>query len=183
MSIKHLGALFLAVLSPFCLAEDGKAQAHTFHDLYSSLCLKNIHTLNKLKIDLALVPQMTKEQSSRILRGAKGFAWRMPSETGAFVVSIQEKKPVCTVMAHHADAKTVEELFLKLVNAPIAPMEAKKISSREDKTTANGTAHTLTYEWQAKQGKNKLVFVLSTSSYAKADLQALGSISLVNDEK
>lgn len=182
MSFKYLGALLLAVLSPFCLAEDGKAQARTFDDIYRSLCLKNINNLNKLKEQLALSPQMSPEQTRQILRGAKGFAWRIPSDEGAFILSLQDKPPTCTVMAHHADAKTLEELFLKLVNAPIAPLESKKISSREDKTKANGTAHTLTYEWQAKQGKHKLVFVLSTSSYEKADLQAFGSISLVTEQ-
>lgn len=182
MSCKYLGALFLALLPSLGLAEDGIAQAKTFDDLYRSLCLKNINTLSKLKVQLALTPQMSPEQSRQVLRGAKGFAWRIPSDEGAFILTLEDKRPVCTVLAHHADAKTVEELFLKLVNAPFAPLEAKQISSREDKTKANGTARTLTYEWQAKQGKHKLVFVLSTSSYPKADLQAFASVSLVTEE-
>jgi hypothetical protein len=183
MSIKYIGVLFLLLATQLCSAEDGKLQAQTFSNLYSSVCLKNIHDLGKLKTQLKDATQMPAEDTRKLLRGAQGTAWIVPNDSGAFILAIQEKSRVCKVIAHHAEAKSVEEAFLKLVNNPIAPLEAKKISDTFDQTTANGKAHTATYEWQAQKGKHKLVFVLSTSTFEKAEMQAIGSITLVSDKE
>ncbi|HEY6528026.1 MAG TPA: hypothetical protein VIZ65_04990 [Cellvibrionaceae bacterium] len=181
MSIKYIGVLYLFLTTELCCAEDGKLQAQTFSNLYSSVCLKNIHDLGKLKAQLKGETQMPAEDTRKLLRGAEGNAWIVPDDSGAFILALQEKSRICTVIAHHADAKSVEEAFLKLVNSPIAPLETKKINDKFDKTTANGKAHTSTYEWQAHNGKHKLVFVLSTSTFEKAEMQAIGSISIVTE--
>lgn len=181
MAFKTIGALLLLLSSFNSWAEDGKLQAKTFSNLYSSVCLKNIHNLGKLKEQLKNATQMGAEETHKLLRGAKGNAWVVPDDSGAYILTLHEKSPICTVIAHHAEAKAVEDAFLNLVNNPIAPLVAKKISDRQDTTKANGKAHTTTYEWQALKGKHKLVFVLSTSTFEQAEVQAFGSISLVSE--
>ena len=116
-----------------------------------------------------------------MLRGAKGFAWRIPSDEGAFILTLRINGGMYRPGPPRR-CKNRGGVVPKTRQRPLRPLEAKQISSREDKTKANGTARTLTYEWQAKQGKHKLVFVLSTSSYPKADLQAFASVSLVTEE-
>jgi hypothetical protein len=181
MPITHIVALLLLLCSFTCSAEDAQLQAKAFSNLYNTVCLKNINDLGKLKQQLKNATQMSADETRKILRGATGSAWVVPDDSGAFILALHEKNPICTVIAHHADAKSVEEAFLKLVNNPIEPLEAKKISAVYNKTTANGKAHTTTYEWQAHNGKYKIVFVLSTSNLAQAEIQAFGSISLVSD--
>lgn len=181
MSFKHASALILILAANECFAEDGKLQAEAFNNLYTGVCLKNINNLDKLRDQLKNAPQMPAEHARKLLKGAKGNAWKVPEPSGAFIVTLHEKSPICTLIAHHAEAKSVEDAFLKLVNNPIPPLKAKKISATYAQTTANGKAHTITYEWQAHKGKNKIVFVLSTSSFENAEIQALGSISLVSD--
>jgi hypothetical protein len=105
----------------------------------------------------------------------------VPEESGAFILAIHDNRRVCTLLAHHADATAVEQAFLGLVNKPIPPLEAKKISVKVDKTSKNGDAKTTTYQWQAPNAKRKLVFVLSTTTLATAEIQAFGSISIVEE--
>jgi hypothetical protein len=181
MLIKHLGAVLLMSAAAQSFGDDGKIQAQAFNKLYSSVCLKNINDLSKLKNQLKNVTQMPADDTRKLLKGARGNAWMVPEPSGAFILAIHEKSPICTIIAHQAEAKSVEAAFLTLVNNPISPLEAKKISATYDKTSANGKAHTTTYEWQAHNGRYKIVFVLSTSTFEKAEMQALGSISLVSD--
>lgn len=181
MALKHLGTLLLLLASINSWAEDSKLQAKTFSNLFSSVCLKNIYDLGKLREQLKNATPMGADETRKLLKGSKGNAWVVPDNSGAYILALHEKSQICTVIAHHADANTVEEAFLKMVNNPIAPLETKKVSSRVDKTTANGKAHTTIYEWQAHNGKYKLEFVLSTSTFEQAEIQAFGRISLISD--
>ncbi|MEY4589708.1 MAG: hypothetical protein RL497_1784 [Pseudomonadota bacterium] len=178
---KSICALLLALTAQYSFAENGKLQAQAFNNLYKNVCLKNIHELGKLKTQLKNATQMPAPEARKLLKGAAGNAWMVPEDSGAFVLTLHEKKPICTIIAHHADAKSVEEAFLKLVTNPIASLQAKKLSATHNKTKANGNAHTMTYEWQAHKGKYKIVFSLSTTAFEQAEIQALGSIFLVND--
>lgn len=179
--LKLLCALSLSWACTSSYAEDGLLQAKAFDNLYTNVCLKNINNLAALKEQLKSAPPMPEQETRKLLRGAKGTAWVVPEESGGFILAVHDSRRVCTVLAHHANAKAVEQAFLGLVNKPIPPLEAKKISAKVDKTSKNGDAKTTTYEWQAPKAKRKLVFVLSTTTLATAEIQAYGSISIVDD--
>lgn len=174
-----IAILSFLVASTFCHAEDSELQANAFHQMYTSLCAKNINNLEVLKDKIKDLPKFPTEQASKFLGGNTGSAWPVPDKAGLFVLSLPDNKNLCSIFARRASAAKVEEQFISFVASAPTPLLTRKVSNSYDKTSSNGEAHTIVYEWYVENAKRKFVFTLTTSKYENAEIQALGSIAIV----
>ncbi len=173
--------LSFILTSTVCHAEDSELQAKAFHQMYASLCAKNIHNLAALKEKIKDFPSFPPEQASKFLGSNSGSAWPVPDKAGLFVLSLPDNKNQCAIFARRASAIKVEEQFINFVASAPTPLLVRKISDSYAKTASNGETHTIAYEWYVENAKRKFVFTLTTSKYENAEIQALGSIAIVSE--
>lgn len=181
MRTVNLVILSFLLTSTVCHAEDSALQAKAFHQMYTSLCAKNINNLVVLKDKMKDLPSFPPAQASKFLGGNPGSAWPVPDKSGLFVLSLLDKKNHCAIFARRASAIKVEEQFLSFVASAPSPLLTRKVSDSYTKTASNGEAHTIAYEWYVENAKRKFVFTLTTSKFENADIQALGSIAIVSE--
>ena len=182
MNINKLAVfLCVAIATQFSIAEDGNLQADSFHQIYSSVCQKALNNPEALKQQLTKAPQLPPEKAAKFLNGSSGSAWPIPDKTGLFILSLPDDKNMCSIYARRANAERVEEKFIQLVSNAHPPFKAKKIHDAYTTTLSNGEVRTIEYEWSVENSKRKLLFTLTTSKLATAEIQALGSMSLASE--
>lgn len=161
-------------------ASEGEYQASAFANIYASLCLKHLNDLDALRDILKPVPKLPPEKAAHFLSGKPGDAWPVPDKHGTFVLALPTGKNMCLVYARRADTEAAKKQFLHLVAHAPAPLVAKPVSNAQNQTAANGTTHTIAYEWAVPKASRKLLFTLTTASSESAQLQVLGSAAIVS---
>jgi hypothetical protein len=164
-----------------CHADPADEQAASFARFYGSYCMRRINDLDDLKRQLEPVPQLAPEGAAAFLNGKPGGVWPLPDMTGLFVLALPADKDLCAVFARRASAATAEKLFLELVATSVPPLLARKREDSFSETDSNGTVHTIAYEWYLEGSSRKMLFMLSTTSLAEAEIQVLGTVSIINE--
>lgn len=179
---KYIAAfLILGLVSNLSIAAaDGENQANSFANIYASLCLKHLNNLDVLREMLKPMPKLPSEKTAYFLAGNDGDAWPVPDKYGTFVLALPAGKNLCAVYARRADTVTAEKLFLNLVaNAP-SPLVSKQVKNDHAQTAANGTTHTIAYEWSIPNARRKMLFILTTTPSESSQLQVLGTASIIS---
>jgi hypothetical protein len=164
-----------------CFANEGKNQADSFANIYSSFCLKHISNLDVIRTKLKPVPTLPPEKAAHFLLGKQGDAWPVPDKYGIFVLAIPKEKNFCAIFARRANTDEAKKLFLELVAIAPSPFVAKLVSTKSNQTSANGITQTIFYEWTYPNQKRKFLFALSTAPMEKAEIQVLGTVSMISD--
>lgn len=154
-------------------------QAQSFATMYTSLCIKHLTDLNGLSAKLKDMPKLPTEKASHFLAGHPGDAWPVPDSHGTFVVALPSDINLCAVHAHRANTVTAEQFFIQLAAYAPAPLLSKRVRDEYTETGPNGLTHTLSYEWSGPNATQKMLFTLTTASSDHAQLQVLGTVSLV----
>jgi hypothetical protein len=163
-------------------AAEQDAKATFFSKIYMNLCMKNINDFEVLRADLTTkFPKFPIEQAARFLNGKDGDAWPITTSLGNFVISITKGVKSCAVYAQKAAQDEVETKFIEFVAIAPSPLISEKRTDEIIETTVNGKAHTLAYVWSAPSAKTKMMFALTTSSKADAQIQALATASIISD--
>jgi hypothetical protein len=164
-----------------CRADPADDQAASFARFYGSYCMRRINDLDDLKRQLAPVPQLAPEGAAAFLNGKPGGAWPIPDTTGLFVLALPADEDLCAVFARRASVAKAEKLFLELVATSVPPLLVRKREDSLAETDSNGTVHTLAYEWYLEGSSRKMLFMLSTTSLAEAQIQVLGTVSIITE--
>lgn len=189
---------FLAVLSQSAFAEEvncpnasvnssssetlAQCQAHSFINIYVSTCLKYLNDLDVLRQKLAPLPKLPPEKAKHFLAGHDGDAWPVPDKYGFFVLSILKDKNVCLVHGRRANTEIVKQEFTKITAQAPAPLMVKQKTNENKNTVPNGMVNTIAYEWSlSPNSPRKMLFMLSTAPLKTAELQVVGSASMVRD--
>ena len=154
-------------------------QARSFATIYTSLCLKHLADLDNLRSKLKDMPKLPAEKASHFLAGHPGDAWPVPDSHGTFVVALPSDNNLCAVHARRANTVTTEQFFAQLAAYAPAPLRSKRVRDEYAETGPNGLTHTLSYEWSGPNATQKMLFTLTTASSDHAQLQVLGTASLV----
>lgn len=166
-------------------AEGADGRADFFANLYANLCMKNIDNLEELHSQVAKsnFQKLPPEHAAQFLRGLDGEAWRVPyqGQVGNFVLVLPAGKNICELYARRANQADVERQFSRLAAIAPPPLISEINPVENSETAANGKTHTLSYTWSAPQAKRKILFIVTTSSSESAQLQALGSVSMVKE--
>ncbi|UVE16324.1 hypothetical protein NVV93_11940 [Pseudomonas sp. LS44] len=170
-----------AVACNTSLASDAENQAKSFATIYASLCMKNLSNLEGLRAKLKDMPKLPPEKSIQFLSGNPGDAWPVPDKNGTFVLALPSNKNICMVYARRADATKAEEMFVGLVGNSPAPLISRLAKDERAQTIANGPTHTISYEWSVPNAARTMLFTLTTASSNNAQLQALGSATIVDN--
>lgn len=175
--------LFVSLTAIFgmnlCLASEADDQANSFAKIYASLCLQNLPNLEALRQKLAPMPKLPTDKAALFLGGAPGDAWPVPDKHGTFVLALPSGKNLCAVHARRADVDVANTLFQKLVATAPAPFTSRMVMNEDKQTVANGVTHTVSYEWSIPNGSRKMLFTLTTAAAETAQLQVLGSATIV----
>lgn len=156
-----------------------ESQAISFANMYASICLKNLTDLELLRGKLGQVPKLPHEKAENFLAGRAGDAWPVPDPYGTYVLALPTGKNLCLLYARRADTEAAKREFLRLVSGAPSPFVAKKVEDELRQTAANGQTQTITYEWSVPNLPRKLVFMLTIAPSETAQLQVLGSASIV----
>ena len=159
----------------------GEDQAGSFVRLYSSLCLKHVNNLDALRQKLERMPRLPPEKAAHFLAGRAGDAWPVPDKYGTFVLVLLSGKSFCAVYARRADTEAVEKQFARLVATAPPPLTAKQVTNKHAQTSANGPTHTVSYEWYVPSAHRKMLFTLTTASFASAQIQVMGSAAIISE--
>ena len=169
--------LLVGVSSSF--ANDSIKQTESFMKIYSSLCIKHVNNLDVLRNKLSSIPKLPANKSSLFLSGSEGSAWPVPDKNGTFVVAIPNKQNICMVFARRADTASAENMFANLFSKAKSPLESKLIKDEYKTTNTNGKTHSLSYEWSIPKASKAMMFMLTTASSDKANLQLMASASII----
>lgn len=178
---KHIVALVLIGLASNAsmAATEGENQAHSFANLYASLCLKHLNNLDALREKLKPMPKLPPEKAAHFLAGNAGEAWPVPDRYGTFVLTLPTGKNFCAVHLRRADTEAVKKEFANLVAHAPSPLMAKQVRNEQAQTAANGPTQILAYEWSMPNTARKMLFTLTTAPSDSAQLQALGSAAII----
>lgn len=161
------------------------AKADAFANLFLTTCMRNINDVEALRNKLITnqLPKFPPEQARLFLQGQLGDAWPVPQQgqLGNFVLALPSGKSFCTLLARRANATEVERNFIALVSKAPTPMMSERGSDDQSETIANGKTRTISYTWTLPQANKKMLFMLTTSSSESAQLQALGSASIISE--
>ncbi len=161
-------------------ATEGENQASSFANIYASLCLKHLNNLEVLREKLKPMPKLPPEKASLFLAGNAGDAWPVPDKHGTYVLVLPAGKDICAVHVRRADTEAAKKQFENLVaNAP-SPLIAKQVRNDQTQTAVNGPTQTVAYEWSAPNAPRKMLFTLTTAPSEEAQLQVLGSATIIN---
>jgi hypothetical protein len=166
-------------------AEGTDGRADFFVNLYSNLCMKYINNLEDLRTQIAKskFQKLPPEHAAQFLRGLDGDAWRVPyqGQMGNFVIVLPAGKNICELYARKANQTDVERQFSKLAAIAPPPLISEKNPVENPETAANGKTHIISYTWSAPHTNKKILYMLTTSSIENAQLEALGSVSMVQE--
>lgn len=177
--MKIIITILLLVGSSSSLADDSVKQTESFMRIYSSLCLKHVSNLEVLRNKLSKLPSLPANKSSVFLSGSEGNAWPVPDKNGTFVIAIPNGKNICMVFARKADTVSAEKSFSTMFSKAKKPLESKLVMDEYKTTNANGKTHLLSYEWSVSESPKALIFMLTTASSDKANLQLMASASII----
>jgi hypothetical protein len=179
---KWIAALImLGMTSSFAIASTlAEKQAGSFANIYASLCLEHLNNLGALREKLQSMPRLPPEKATHFLAGKAGDAWPVPDQHGTFVLALAADDDFCAVYGRKADTRFAKQQFAKLVGTAPAPLVAEEMASKLTETSANGTTQTASYEWSAPGARRKLLFMLTTAPSKMAQVQVMGSASLVS---
>ncbi|WP_156920025.1 NMCC_0638 family (lipo)protein [Comamonas composti] len=172
--------LALSLTSGVCHAGEGEDQANSFANIYASLCLKNLSSLDGLREKLKPMPKLPPEKAAIFLAGAPGEAWPVPDKFGTFVLALPSGKNLCAVHVRRANTEAAKKQFTGLVaNAP-SPLVARQIRNEQAQTAANGQTQTIAYEWSVPNTTKKMLFTLTTAPSESAQIQVLASAAILS---
>jgi hypothetical protein len=186
----RLTAVLTAVLAAFlCAPLLASAQsddsAEFFNHIYWSLCKSNAGNPDLLRTNLKAkgLPELPPEKARLFTHDSSGDAWPIPHNgaIGNFVLALPTGKKMCAIYARRADAHTLEVLFSQLGETAPAPSVADRQQDVYTDTEANGKTHTISYIWSTPGNPEKLLFMLTTSESPSAQLQALGTVSVIRN--
>lgn len=174
---------FVAVLfsGNLCWADSVTDQVKSFVNIYQSICFKYLKNMDDARQKLKPLPALPDEKARFFLQGMPGTAWPVPDKHGTFVLVIHERKNFCAVYAHRVNAGLVEKSFAERFKQAPPPLQATLKEDKKEVNANNVPVRTLAYTWSAAGAKNKMLFMLTTSTGADAPLQGLLSASTIQD--
>lgn len=177
-----LAAFLCAPLLAFAQSDDS---AEFFSHVFWSLCKSNAGNPDLLRANLKAkrLPELPPEKARLFTEDAGGDAWPIPHNgvIGNFVLALPIGKKTCAVYARRANAYTLEILFKQFGAAAPAPSVADKQQDVYADTGPNGKTHTISYIWSTPGNPEKLLFMLTTSESPSAQVQALGTVSVIRN--
>lgn len=181
---RYLQPAYLCVLFTFShvsLAQDAEHQAEFFANLYAKTCIKHFGKPDALRNELTTnkLPTLPAKLAPIFLGGMSGTAWNLSNSVGNFVVSLRADN-TCAVFARRADPVAVEKRFIEIVSVSPSPLVAEK---RKDErvNSPQGPMRSISYVWFRPGAKQKLHFLLSTSSSPAASLQAMATLGMISE--
>ena len=169
--------------SPVSMAQvaEPDPKATLFANAYLSLCMKHVNDFEPLRAELEKqFPQFLPAQAAGFLKGRDGSAWPIVSSLGNFAIVLPQKVKVCELIAQKADPRDVDEKFMRLVAQAPAPLISEKRSD-ESRGAPGGTIRTMAYVWKIPGANTALMFVLTTTTQADAQIQAFASATVIAD--
>lgn len=158
---------------------DPEKQADAFSRIFVTFCLKHITELEKLRLRMAMAPQIPKEKATPFLQGFQGEAWVIPEPSGKYVVALPKEQNICFLYGFRADQTLLEKQFGAIANAAVSSMTVKKTKDEKTKMPF-GLLHTISYEWTLAGSAKKTILTLSTTLSDSAPMQAYASAGLVS---
>ena len=171
--------LLLAVCRPAAAASEGQLQANAFAKVYATACLKYVTQLDALREQLRTAPKLAPDRAAAFLGGRPGDAWSIPDEHGELVLALPEKTPLCALHERRADTEAVRRQFDDLMTHPPSPLTFRRVEDVQKQTAQNGLIKTVSYEWAVPDASHALLFTLTVAPSETAQLQVLGSASVV----
>lgn len=157
-----------------------------FMGYFSIMCMHHLANLEGLraKINDSNAPKLPAESAKLFLNKYTGDVWPLPEDgrLGNLVMVLPYNKNICIVNARRINKNEVEKQFEQLVSKPLKPLVATLKSNEERDTVVNGKTHTISYIWDILGASRKLLFMLTTSDFEKAELQGLATASIIKDE-
>jgi hypothetical protein len=176
-------AVFLC--TPLLASAQSDDSAEFFSHVYWSLCKSNAGSPDLLRANLKAkgLPELPPEKARLFTQDAEGDAWPIPHNgaIGNFVLALPAGKKTCAVYARRADAHTLEVLFSQFGETAPAPSVADRRQDVYADTGPNGKTHTISYIWSTPGNPEKLLFTLTTSESPSAQVQALGTVSVIRN--
>ncbi|EDZ98059.1 hypothetical protein BH160DRAFT_6648 [Burkholderia sp. H160] len=181
--------LIIALTAFLCAPLHASAQsddsAEFFSHVYWSLCKSNAGNPDALRANLKAkgLPELPPEKAKLFTEDAGGDAWPIPHNgaIGDFVLALPTGKKMCAVYARRADVHTLEVLFSQFGETAPAPSVSDRQQDVSADTGPNGKTHTISYIWSTPGRPEKLLFTLTTSESPSAQVQALGTVSVIRN--
>ncbi|TDM06252.1 MAG: hypothetical protein C4K60_16750 [Ideonella sp. MAG2] len=178
--MRQLTFVLLGLSLTFSASAQGTSeQAHAFANIFISTCAKHVSNLDALRARLRELPQLPPEKAQHFLAGKLGKAWPVPDKHGIFVLAMPDHTPLCAVYARRVQTAEALALFRELVAKAPAPLVARELKRETHETPRNGTSTTVSYEWSVANAPRRMLFMLTTSDSASADIQGMASASLI----
>jgi len=178
-------AFTIFLCTPLLVRAQNDDSAEFFTHVYWSLCKSSATNPDLLRANLKTkgLPELPPEKAKLFNDGLDGDAWPVPHNgtTGNFVLALPAGKKMCAVYARRADAHTLELLFSQFGENPAAPIVADRQHDVFADTVPNGKTHTISYIWSTPGDPEKLLFMLTTSESPSAQIQALGTVSVMGN--
>lgn len=160
------------------------ANAEGFLNLYVEICVRHFGDLDDFRARLLRdkVPKLAPADARMFLSGMEGDAWPVPykGKMGNYVLALPAGKNLCLLHAHRANAAAVEQGFLGIVADAPKPMVAQRRPVREELSIDKLRMRTMSSTWAPPGARRKMEFMLTTTASPKAELQALGSVAMIN---
>jgi hypothetical protein len=157
-----------------------------FLNLYVELCVRHFGDLEDFRARLLQdkVPKLPDADAKLFLSGMAGDAWPVPykGKMGNYVLALPTGKNLCLLHAHRANAAAVERGFVDIVADAPAPMVAKRGPIRDELSPDKIRTRTVSSIWAPPGARRKMEFMLTTTASSKAELQALGSVAMINGD-
>jgi hypothetical protein len=155
-----------------------------FLNLYVELCVRHFGDLEEFRARLLhdKVAKLSDEDAKLFLSGMTGDAWPVPykGKMGNYVLALPAGKNLCLLHARRANAAAVERGFVDIVADAPAPMVAQRGRTRDELTESHIKTRTVSSVWAPPGAARKMEFMLTTTASDKAELQALGSVAMIN---
>ena len=186
IKISVLATVLAAYLcTPSLASAQSDDSAEFFSSFYWSVCKTNARNTDLLraKLKATQLPELPAENAKHFLAGADGDAWPVAHNgvIGNIVLALPTGKNLCAVYARRADVQTIETLFDQFGENPPAPIISDKQHDVYAATVPNGKTHTMSYIWTTPGDHRKLLFMLTTAESATAELQAMGTVSVIGN--
>jgi hypothetical protein len=157
-----------------------------FLNLYVELCVRHFGELEAFRTRLLRekLPKLPPEHAKLFLSGMAGDAWPVPykGKMGNYVLALPAGKNLCLLHAHRVNAAAVEKGFVAITADAPKPMVAKRGPVRDELSVDKIKMRTVSSIWAPPGARRKMEFMLTTSASPKAQLQALGSVAMINSE-
>jgi hypothetical protein len=149
-----------------------------FNEIFTRTCIKHFNSRDQLQKAMQEhgAEQISPIPARAFLAGGQGTAWLIVAPSTRYVVAHRDDD-MCLVFARGADQERVQSKFSSLVKAAPRPMIAKSEDPTDFAPEANHT-RTTAYSWSRPADKDRLLFVLTTTSKTDVTSQAIAYITL-----